>query len=98
MTSRIAGYPESKEFTNFLKEKWKSYGLDTKLSSYDVLLNYAQVGKPNVVSVVDDSGQVIFDASSVTVKGKNKLHVREMDPIAAYSKSGEIMVSTTSKL
>ncbi|KAG1657746.1 N-acetylated-alpha-linked acidic dipeptidase 2 [Nymphon striatum] len=89
-TTRIAGFPESEPFVRYLKDKWDGYGIETEIKSYNVLLNYAQVGKPNKVQILKEE-TVVYNAGSITINGSKRRYVAEMDPIAAYSKSGEVI-------
>ncbi|CAM1312675.1 FOLH1 (predicted) [Pycnogonum litorale] len=88
--TRLAGKKESVSSANYIKNKWKRYGLKTEIKDYNVLLNYAKVGASNQVQIISDNGTVAFSADSVTLKGSEHKLEFEMSPIAAYSKSGNV--------
>lgn len=57
----IAGTEGDEKLATFIRDEWRSQGMDeVLLSPYNVLLSYADPNKPNTVDLVDRNGDVMY--------------------------------------
>lgn len=81
-----AGTDEGHHIAEFIKNKWKEYGLNSvRIEKYNVLLSVPSMEMPNKVNLIDKDGNLIFSASE---SGDGAMFP-EMRPYSAYSPKGE---------
>ncbi|XP_043201097.1 N-acetylated-alpha-linked acidic dipeptidase 2-like isoform X2 [Amphibalanus amphitrite] len=61
----VAGLPENERLAQYVADTWRAQGLDrVEELRYDVLLSYPDGQNPNLVRVVDETGQAVFTAQT----------------------------------
>lgn len=89
---RLAGTPKDVELALQLQGEWKSNGLDeVHLATYNVLLSYPNTTNPNVVEIINATGQVIFMSHKFEVPltdHENNSNV--VPPFNSYSAAGNV--------
>ena len=89
----IAGKARNTEIAHIIHDEWQSYGFDTKLVKYNVLLSYPVKGKFSGVVLINGSGEYIFKTAQQEeplVPSENFSDV--VPPFSGYSASGVIPV------
>ncbi|XP_023222078.1 N-acetylated-alpha-linked acidic dipeptidase 2-like [Centruroides sculpturatus] len=81
-----AGSDESLRIAEFIRDKWKEFGLNSvRIEKYNVLLSVPSMEVPNKVYLIDKNGKLVFSASE---SGDGAMFP-EMRPYYAYSPKTE---------
>lgn len=89
----IAGKARNTEIAHIIHDAWNSYGFDTKLVKYNVLLSYPVKGKFSGAVLVDGSGEYVFKtAQQEEFLDPSENSSDAVPPFSGYSASGVIPV------
>ncbi|XP_031563735.1 N-acetylated-alpha-linked acidic dipeptidase 2-like [Actinia tenebrosa] len=88
----IAGSARQKELADELAKRWRSYGFDkVEMPEYKVLLSFPQKDKPNLVTLKQRNGSVVFQTSikeKISEESENDTLV--LPPFLGYAPSGTV--------
>ncbi|CAF3463867.1 unnamed protein product [Rotaria sp. Silwood1] len=61
--THLAGTDDDRTEAESISTKWREYGLDVTIHPYDVLLSYPHPIQPNIVSILDQNNNAIFQSN-----------------------------------
>ncbi|CAF2629093.1 unnamed protein product [Rotaria sp. Silwood2] len=61
--THLAGTDDDRNEAESIAKQWREYGLDVTTYPYDVLLSYPHLTQPNIVSILDQNNNFIFQSN-----------------------------------
>jgi len=88
----IAAARRDRELVKWMKESWEEAGVETvSLATYDILLSYPNLDKPNKIHLLDEKGQVQFTSRhQEEVLRPEDAHDEFIHAFNAYSPPGDV--------
>ncbi|XP_038123930.1 N-acetylated-alpha-linked acidic dipeptidase 2 [Cyprinodon tularosa] len=86
----LAGTEQNLKYAEQIMKEWKDFGLDSvEMVPYDILLSYPDKSQPNYISIVDHSGNEVFNTSLAEPVPQGYEDVSNIvPPYSAYSPKG----------
>ena len=93
----LAGTPADYNTAKTLHDTWKEQGLDpVEITSYDVLLSYPDQDDPNLITLLDENGESVYQSQRIEkILTPDQNHSEVVPPFSAYSATGDLEVTNT---